>query len=194
MLLTTAFSLFAIAATAFAAPVDLEERATSGCASLELIFARGTIELQGLGIVGYPLSSNLKKLVPDLSTYAVVYPASVDFAFGPGKGASDIEKRITARAAECPNMKFAVAGYSQGAMVVHSIKLSTELKSKIAAIAVFGDPYRLLMSTFPINDQTAVYKDCASGDPVCLNGVNVLAHLSYAFKTNAAAQFIAKHV
>ncbi|KAL7272789.1 hypothetical protein RUND412_004388 [Rhizina undulata] len=194
MLLTTTFSLFALAATTFAAPMELDERDTSACASLELIFARGTTELQGLGIVGTPLSSNLKKLVPDLSTYAVVYPASVDFALGPVEGASDVEKRITARAAACPNMKFAVAGYSQGAMVVHSIKLSAALKSKIAAIAVFGDPYRLLMTTFPIDDQTAVYKDCASGDPVCVNGVNVLAHLSYALSTNAAAQFIAKHV
>ncbi|KAL7275938.1 hypothetical protein RUND412_001095 [Rhizina undulata] len=192
MVSKTILSLLALAATCYAAPVEVEKRAD--CASLELIFARGTSELQGLGIVGTPLSNNLKKLVPDLSTYAVVYPASVDFAIGPSTGAADVKKRITSRAAECPDMKFALAGYSQGAMVVHGVNLSVNLKAKISSIAVFGDPYRLLMSTFPINDQSAVYKDCASGDPVCDNGVNALAHLSYATDTQAAAQFIAKYV
>lgn len=85
-----------------------------GCPPLELIFARGTTEPQGLGTVGSPLAKNLASLLPGATSYAVVYPASADFLGSAGKGSTDATARITARAKECPSMKFAIGGYSQG--------------------------------------------------------------------------------
>lgn len=127
----------AAATTVFAAPI--EQRATStDCSPLELVFARGTTEMQGLGLVGTPLASDLAKEVSGATSYAVVYPADEDFANGPKTGASDAQKHIQTRAAACPDMKFAIAGYSQGAMVVHDISLSSDLLSKVVAVAVFG--------------------------------------------------------
>lgn len=42
---------------------------------------------------------------------------------------------------------------------------------------------------------TASYKTyCAAGDPVCQNGSDVSAHLSYGSDTGDAASFIASHV
>lgn len=43
--------------------------------------------------------------------------ADSNFATGPGIGASDLIKHVNGRLATCPNMKFVLVGYSQGAMV-----------------------------------------------------------------------------
>lgn len=184
-----ALAILSAATAAFAAPLQARDDA---CADLEIIFARGTTEAQGLGIVGSPLVQNVQKLVSSTTSYAVVYPASEDFVNGPTTGATDAENRLKSRTSACPNMKFVLGGYSQGAMVVHDVKVSSDIQSKIVAIAVFGDPYRTLNEAFPIDDQSNVYADCATGDPVCENGSDVTAHLSYASDTQTAANFIAQ--
>jgi predicted esterase len=43
--------------------------------------------------------------------------ADSNFATGPGIGASDLIRHVNGRLASCPNMKFVLVGYSQGAMV-----------------------------------------------------------------------------
>jgi len=181
-------AFLSVATATLALPLEGRD---DNCTDLEIIFARGTTEVQGLGIVGSPLVKGVTQLVPSTAGYAVVYPADEDFVGGPKTGASDAENRIKTRAAACPNMKFALGGYSQGAMVVHGITLSDDLKSKIASVVVFGDPYRLLNEAFPIDDQSNVLANCASGDPVCDNGENILAHLSYASNMTAAIDFVA---
>ncbi|KAI5803921.1 cutinase [Geopyxis carbonaria] len=181
-------ALAGLSALSLAAP--LEKRA---CAPLELLFARGTTEAQGLGLVGTPLAKALSSLVSGATSYAVVYPASADFVGSPPQGASDALKHMQETAASCPDTKFALGGYSQGAMVVHDVNVSAELKAKVVAVAVFGDPYRTLTSAgWPTSSTDNVYSTCAEGDPVCENGMNVMAHLSYTDKTTEAAQFIAQ--
>lgn len=75
-----------------------------------------------------------------MASYNIVYPASNDFTNSPPKGAADAVAHMTQRAAACPGTKFALGGWSQGAMVVHDISssISAGLKAKIVAIAVFG--------------------------------------------------------
>lgn len=186
-------SLIFLALVAQALAVPLKPRDTA-CSPLELVFARGTTEMQGLGIVGTPLASDLAKGVSGATSYAVVYPADEDFVGSPMQGATDAENHIKSRAAACPDMKFALAGYSQGAMVVHDVKLSSDLQAKVVAVAVFGDPYRTLNMAFPVPGGTSnVYSACATGDPVCENGMDVAAHLSYATTSvGPAASFIAQ--
>lgn len=61
-------------------PTTSSSGATSAgsCTEFMLIFARGTGEEQGLGIVGTPLDEALQKQFTSYSSYAVVYPAAVD--------------------------------------------------------------------------------------------------------------------
>lgn len=72
--------------------------------------------------------------------------------------------------------------------------LPADLKSKVIAVAVFGDPYRTTSTTFPTNSQSDVIKFCNTGDPVCQNGYNTMAHLAYANdgSVGKAATFIAE--
>ncbi len=73
--------------------------------------------------------------------------------------------------------------------------LPAELKSKVVAVAVFGDPYRTTSTAWPTNDPADVIKFCNIGDPVCQNGSNGIAHLAYATdgSVQKAASFIADH-
>lgn len=43
--------------------------------------------------------------------------ADTDFATGPAIGAADLVRHVNNRLATCPNTKFVLIGYSQGAMV-----------------------------------------------------------------------------
>ncbi|KAL2869125.1 cutinase [Aspergillus lucknowensis] len=86
---------------------------------------------------------------------------------------------------QCPKTKVVLGGYSQGAMVVHNAagKLSA---GQVVGAVTFGDPFK---SQEPQNIEK--FKTwCASGDPVCLNGANIMAHLSYGSNAAEAAQFL----
>lgn len=75
----------ALATLSAAAPVpvsivDLDKRQdASACAPLEIIFARGTTEPQGLGTLGAPLQKEVAALVSGTKSTAVVYPANANF-------------------------------------------------------------------------------------------------------------------
>lgn len=68
------------------------------------------------------------------------------------------------------------------------------MQKKVIAVAVFGDPYRTSGDTFPIDSQSSAVGYCNTGDPICQNGSNLAAHLTYGTDGSAtkAAQFIAK--
>ena len=73
--------------------------------------------------------------------YQVRYPASVDYVNGPGQGATDALAHLRAQATACPQEKFVLAGYSEGAM------------PDFAARGLYGE-YTL---TFPVvNGNTAL--------------------------------------
>lgn len=88
---------------------------------------------------------------------------------------------------QCPNTKVVLGGYSQGAMVVHNAASSLSA-DQVKAAVLFGDPFKAeAVGSIP---SANVKEFCAEGDPVCLNGANVLAHLSYGDDAQTAAQFL----
>lgn len=74
-----------VAMTSLAAPSFLSPAvangAPTGCPDVELVFARGTFEPSGLGRFGEALASSLRSRLPGrtVASYAVQYPASLDF-------------------------------------------------------------------------------------------------------------------
>ncbi|KAL4992195.1 cutinase [Aspergillus falconensis] len=138
-------------------------------------------------VVGPKVGEALKSLTGNKAAIqGVDYPADAagNAALG-GSGGPKMASLVETALKQCPDTKVVLGGYSQGAMVVHSAasKLSS---GQVAGAVTFGDPFK---SQKPDNiDQFKTF--CATGDPVCLNGGNVMAHLSYGADAQTAAQFL----
>ncbi|KAG1709950.1 hypothetical protein DVH05_016959 [Phytophthora capsici] len=164
------------------------------CSDVHIVFARGSGEMPGLGICGTPLVSGLKSNLAGLSvsSYAVNYLASVTQTSA-GPGATDMTNHVTSVAQQCPNTVFVLGGYSQGASVTDiSIGIKTmlgvgssipeSLAPRIKAIVTFGNPLKLMGQTIKSSSQlygAKAIEFCNLGDPVCANGFNTMAHITY---------------
>nr|CCA19448.1 predicted protein putative [Albugo laibachii Nc14] len=167
---------------------------TAECPAVALYFARGTFERRGLGQVGVALRDELRRRRANIEVFPIDYPAKLVnplFHISVQQGARNAAVQIRDMVKKCPDVKLVLAGYSQGAAVIHEIELD-DLASSIIAIIVFGDPYRLsLPPKWPIGASRGVIcKICRSGDPICLNGLNPKSHLDYELDTPEAANFI----
>ncbi|WP_241834990.1 cutinase family protein [Pseudofrankia asymbiotica] len=161
---------------------------------MEVVFARGSGELPGLGITGGPFVSSLKANLTGktVNSYAVNYAADIAQTSA-GPGATDMTNHVTSVAAECPNTKFVLGGYSQGASVTDIAigiptflgsgkTIPTNLAPRVSAVVVFGNPLALSGQHIPTASKLYGPKSqefCALGDPVCANGANGAAHLTY---------------
>lgn len=180
----------------------------SGCNDIEVVFARGTSELPGIGRVGESFVEDLRTRVGNRSVgaYAVNYPASYDFRTA-ADGANDASAYIQNIVNTCPDTKLVLGGYSQGAAVIDIITsvpfpaigftnpLPPEMADRIAAVAVFGNPTAkvgLPLTSSPVYGTRAIDL-CNTGDPVCSAGNDVPAHRNYGpvGLTNQAAAFVA---
>lgn len=121
--------------------------AVQDCHDYVLISARGTGELQGpsfgfLGMIKQTLSQ-----VPGGVEYDVVYPAAPDLTQQTTFiGAKDIEKHVNNGFRSCPNQKYALMGYSQGATVVLEAFQNldgTAAGDQIKAVVLIGNPYQV---------------------------------------------------
>ncbi|KAH7461906.1 putative carboxylesterase Culp3 [Phytophthora ramorum] len=164
------------------------------CSDVHVVFARGSGESAGLGICGDPLVSDLTSNLSGMSvsSYAVNYLASMDQTSA-GPGATDMTNHVVSVAKECPDTVFVLGGYSQGASVTDiSIGIKTtlgsgdtipeSLASRIKAIVTFGNPLKLSGETIESASSTYGSKAiefCNEGDPVCGNGANAMAHMTY---------------
>lgn len=101
------------------------------------------------------------------------------------EGGPEMAELVEKALQQCPDTKVVLGGYSQGAMVVHNAagKLSA---GQVVGAVTFGDPFKDQQPDNIENFKTW----CASGDPVCLSGANVMAHLSYGDNAAEAAQFL----
>lgn len=184
------------------------------CTDVDVPVARGTFEPGTLGlIVGDPVYQAVQNALRprSLSGYRVDYPADLGEPASVQQGNTDLVNHVKAQAAACPQQRFVLVGYSQGANVVdNSIGVSSdgavvggpivatipaELAPRIAAILLFGNPIRAIgrQVTGPYQSRTKDY--CADGDPICqAGGVNFLAHLSYGGDAADAAAFAASKV
>jgi hypothetical protein len=119
-------------------------------------------------------------------------------------GIDDTIKRLNRQSTSCPEQKFALVGYSQGAGVMHGVfgplgsafpgssnprpTLDKSTFPKILALVMFGDPgFRIGVESkmgftpnFPSELMAKLKNNCASGDPVCdPNGSGFENHLKY---------------
>ncbi|MEU7787538.1 cutinase family protein [Amycolatopsis sp. NPDC049159] len=184
------------------------------CTDIDVPVARGTGEPGTLGfIVGDPVYQAVQNSLRPrtLSSYRVDYPADLGEPASVQKGNTDLVNHVKAQAAACPQQRFVLVGYSQGANVVdNSIGISSdgavvggpivatipaELAPRIAAILLFGNPIRALGRQVTGTYQSRTKDYCATGDPICqAGGFNFLAHLSYGNKAADAAAFAAAKV
>ncbi|MFG2352471.1 cutinase family protein [Streptomyces sp. NPDC048521] len=185
----------------------------AACTDIQVVSARGTFEPGTLGlIVGDPVYAALQKKLTGktLSGYAVNYPADLSLTSA-ARGNADLVNHVRNQAAACPDQKFVLVGYSQGANVVdNSIGVSSagavvgspivatlpaSVEPRVSAVLLFGNPIRALGRSVTGTYQSRTIDFCAKGDPVCEpGGVNTPAHLGYAADADAAAAFAADKV
>jgi cutinase len=168
----------------------LAPRARADCPDVQLIFARGTNEPPGLGVVGDALFAALQPALGgrNFDNYAVNYPASYNF-LQTGDGANDARDHIAAMVDQCPGTHLILGGFSQGAAAVSMLAgvpplgntvgefgsaaaLDPGLAGKIRAVAVFGNPgnrFNTPLSTTGLFAGRAI-DQCSPGDPVCVVG------------------------
>ncbi|MGJ5829903.1 cutinase family protein [Streptomyces ossamyceticus] len=183
------------------------------CTDLDVVSARGTFEPGTLGfIVGDPVYSALRQKISgkSLSSYKVNYPADLS-PTSAAQGNADLVNHVRSQAASCPNQRFILVGYSQGANVVdNSIGISSAgavvgspivatipaaLEPRVAAVLLFGNPIRAIGKSVTGVYQSRTIDFCAAGDPVCESGGgDVGAHLGYRDDADAAAAFAAGRV
>lgn len=178
--------------------------AAQPCSDVEVVFARGTNEPPGVGMVGQAFIDSLSSQVGGRSVgvYAVNYPASDNYISSAADGSDDARTHIQDIVASCPATKVVVGGYSQGAAVTDlaTAALPPKTTDHVAAVALFGTPSssfasmlaggELLPTTNPAYAAKTIDL-CADGDPICSPGGNILAHVSYAQSgmTDQAATF-----
>jgi cutinase len=195
----------------------LAPRASADCPDVQLIFARGTNEPPGLGVVGDALFAALQPTLGgrNFDNYAVNYPASYNF-LQTGDGANDARDHIAAMVDQCPGTHLILGGFSQGAAAVSMLAgvpplgntvgefgsapaLDPGLAGKIRAVAVFGNPgnrFNTPLSTTGLFAGRAIDL-CSPGDPVCVvGGRDRDAHHDYSVPPypGQAAGFIAGRV
>ena len=173
----------------------LPTAAAADCPDVEVVFARGTDEPPGIGVVGEALVSSLKPMLKgdSIRSYAVKYPASYDF-LAVANGANDASAHIQATAKNCPKTKIVLGGYSQGAAVVDvvttspitglgfSTPLPPAMTDHVSAVAVFGNPSARLGQ--PLTTLSPLYGArtadmCNTNDPICSLGKDFNSHVRY---------------
>lgn len=186
--------------------------AAPDCSDVEVVFARGTDEPDGIGAVGKALVDTLKPMLKGstITSYAVQYPASYDF-LEVAAGATDMSKHVQSTAANCPDTKIVLGGYSQGAAVVdvvatspiaglgYTAPLPRAVVPHVAAVVVFGNPSARLGQplTRMSPDFGAKTADlCNKADPICSLGKDWNSHITYQKSglVKTAAQWIVKNV
>lgn len=148
----------AVAALAAAAGLGtvaaVPAEAQTDCTPVEVVVARETGSSQGWSWVLEGLEGSIStELGGDTSTYHVEYPASADFLSSVPEGVTDLVQHLNDQAARCPDQRFVLLGYSQGAMVIGDALanpvdrtfgpaevLSGDAASSVAAVVWFGDP------------------------------------------------------
>lgn len=137
------------------------------CPDVEVVFARGTAEPPGVGGVGQAFvdALNARAGGRSVNVYPVNYPASSDFGAGIEfartfvDGIRDAGTHIESTAANCPNTRIVLGGYSQGAALAGFVTsaaipkevpaeyasyvpkpMPAEVANHVAAVTLFGTP------------------------------------------------------
>lgn len=124
------------------------------CTPYLVITARGTGE-PNKGQLLSPVARAIHDALPDqVKTLNLKYPASTDVNEGGTYGARLLLDTLNVQAEECPDQRFVLLGYSQGALIIGDAlsqpdgrlvgatvgELSDEAASRIVAVVVYGNP------------------------------------------------------
>jgi hypothetical protein len=104
---------------------------------------RATTEPQGGGIVAGPLAEALQQqLGRTVRTHDLVYPATFAYLRSKREGVDALRARLAQTATACPDTRFVLIGYSQGADVIGDTLSSGNVPAadRIGAVVLFGDP------------------------------------------------------
>ena len=219
---------FGVAAVATSAvlgtAINIPSASAAPCADVEVVFARGTFEAPGVGGVGQSFVDALRAKLggKSVDVYPVNYPASLDFATA-ADGVIDASNKIRDTAAQCPNTKMVLGGYSQGAAVVAYTTedavpagytlppgitgpMAPDVAKHVAAVALFGKPSSGFLQTIytgaPPITVGHLYSGktsdmCIPEDPICSpTGTDNGAHGLYGQNgmTDQAADFAAQRI
>jgi len=138
--------------------------------------------------------------VTNVATEGIDYAALLSTNFVPGgadpAGIAEMQDLLNDAAARCPSTssKIVVAGYSQGAALVHRAveSLAQSVKDRIVAAVTYGDTQNLQdggrIPNFP-TEKTLII--CNPGDAVCAGTLTITpAHLAYTARVPEAVAFI----
>ena len=147
-----------------------------------------------------------------MAVQGVPYPASIGgfLAGGSALGSGVMADLANKTASSCPNTKIVMAGYSQGAQVVHkamekvaamsnttapnssssSSSNKVDVASRISSVVLFGDPRN--GTAVAGVDQARVLSLCNAQDDICAKGGDVITldHLTYNRNAPQAAMFV----
>lgn len=145
-------------------PIGIASASAAPCPDVEVVFARGTGEPPGVGGVGQAFVDSLTAQAGGRSVgvYPIDYPASgdfgdrIEFARTVVDGIRDAGSHIQSMAANCPNTRMVLGGYSQGAVVAGFVTtavvppgvpanevpkpLPPKVANNVAAVTLFGTP------------------------------------------------------
>jgi cutinase-like protein len=219
------FAASAVIASAIFGPIAVAPAASAApCPDVELVFARGTFEPTGVGGTGQAFVDSLRTKLGDksLDVYPVNYPASLDFQTA-ADGVIDASSKVQATAAECPNTKIVLGGFSQGAAVAGYLTADSvpagfqmpagltgpmppAVADHVAAVALFGKPssgfLQMIANSAPPITVGHLYSAkttdlCIPEDPICSPaGGDSNAHNLYPANglTDQAADFVVQKV
>ncbi|KAK0547963.1 hypothetical protein OC846_004650 [Tilletia horrida] len=114
------------------------------CKDYLIISSRGTYEKPGPSFVFTGMIKSTLDAVPNGQEVDNPYPASAA-ANSPDEGINWLQTFLTSRVKKCPNEKYGLMGYSQGAAVVTlaAAKLTKDpVYNNIKGIVMVGDPFR----------------------------------------------------
>lgn len=116
-------------------------QATEGCPTWVWVNVRSTNESPSSPASTREIAPAVLKAVPGGQYYELPYPATNDVT-SPQTGASLLNEYMKRKTSSCPDTKFVVWGYSQGAVVVHSLLLQPWLNpNSVAAVLLEGDEF-----------------------------------------------------
>jgi cutinase len=191
------------------------------CPDVEVVFARGSTEPPGVGMVGQAFIDALRPQLGSRSlgvypvNYAAALPAGSDFAdrlaFAKTfvDGLRDEGAHVESMAANCPNTRQVLGGYSQGAALTGFVTspvipkdvptqyvsylpkpMPPEIANHVAAVVLFGKPSDLWMrenGALPVTIgplyAPKTIELCAPDDNICNGAPEVqptIAHVMYA--------------
>jgi len=200
-------------AAAVSAGAAAPTAAAQGCPDVEVVFARGTSEQPGVGGVGQAFVDAVRAQAAPrtVGVYAVDYAASNNFAARTEiaqtviDGIRDEADHVESMAANCPNTRMVLGGYSQGALVtgfttsdvvpdmvptaIAPRPMPPEVADHVAAVVLFGTPSGPFLERYgaPAITIGPRYADktlhlCAQGDTICSgapDGGPTVAHALY---------------